>query len=200
MFSLRKPSPAALARLADQQSHSPLTYAELGATARTMPSGYHHGTWETDLGPFSEERFDQLADALGHWQAQTGSGFTIYPDEPARPGLTFAFSFPLPGAGWVTAAGRVIYVTREPGRSGFAYGTLPQHPEQGEEAFHLVRQGAKIMFTVCAFSRPRHPLVRLGSPVGRALQARVNNAYLGAMRQASEDSRDSRDSQAGPGT
>jgi uncharacterized protein (UPF0548 family) len=183
VFSLRKPSAAALARLVDQQSHLPLTYPELGATARTMPPGYRHGHWETGLGEFSQERFDRLADALFSWQAHRGSGMTIYPGEPARPGLTFALSFRLP-AGWVAAAGRVVYVTREPGRCGFAYGTLPGHPEQGEEAFEVVRQGQRIVFTVCAFSRPGHPLVKLGAPVGRALQGRVNQAYLGAMRAA----------------
>ena len=30
---------------------------------------------------------------------------------------------------------RVVYVIDEPSRRGFAYGTLPGHPESGEEAF-----------------------------------------------------------------
>ncbi len=148
-----------------------------------MPPGYHHGQWETELGDFSDERFDRLADALLGWQAQRGSGIAIYPGEPARPGLTFALSLRFP-AGWVAAAGRVVYVTREPGRCEFAYGTLPQHPEQGEEAFQIMRQGQRIVFTVCAFSRPAHPLVKLGAPVGRALAERVNQGYLTAMRAA----------------
>ena len=33
---------------------------------------------------------------------------------------------------------RVVYVVDEPDRRGFAYGTLPGHPESGEELF-LVR-------------------------------------------------------------
>ena len=97
--------------------------------------------------------------------------------------MTFALWFRLPGA-YATAAGRVVYVTSEPGRAGFAYGTLPAHPERGEEAFHLVRQGDRLLFRVRAFSQPRHPLARLGAPVSRILQVRVNQAYLKTMREA----------------
>jgi uncharacterized protein (UPF0548 family) len=182
VFSLTKPSPGALSRLVAQQSDRELTYAEHGATAGDMPPGYHHDEWETDLGPFSRTTFDRLAGALRQWRVQTGSGLTIFPDEPVRPGLTFALWFRLPGA-YATAAGRVVYVTSEPDRAGFAYGTLPAHPEQGEEAFHLVREGSQLLFRVRAFSRPRHPLARLGAPVSRVLQQRMNQAYLETMRE-----------------
>ncbi|GAA4732513.1 hypothetical protein GCM10023350_14890 [Nocardioides endophyticus] len=36
---------------------------------------------------------------------------------------------------------RVVYVVDEPERAGFAYGTLPGHPETGEELFLLSRLG-----------------------------------------------------------
>lgn len=166
-----------------QQSDRELTYSEHGATAGEMPPGYHHDEWEADLGPFSPDTFGRLADELRRWRAQTGSGLTIYPGEPVRPGLTFALWFRLPAA-YATAAGRVVYLTDEPDRSGFAYGTLPAHPEQGEEAFHLVREADRLLFRVRAFSRPRHPLARLGAPVSRTLQRRMNQAYLETMREA----------------
>ncbi|HWF82329.1 MAG TPA: DUF1990 domain-containing protein [Streptosporangiaceae bacterium] len=183
MFSLTKPSPDALSRLVAQQSDRELTYAEHGATAGDMPPGYHHDEWEDDLGAFSQAQFDRLADALRNWRVQSGSGLAIFPAEPVRPGLTFALWFRLPGA-YATATGRVVYVTSEPDRAGFAYGTLPAHPETGEEAFHLVRNGDRLLFRVRAFSRPRHPLARLGAPVSRVLQRRMNQAYLKAMREA----------------
>ncbi|HEV8560641.1 MAG TPA: DUF1990 family protein [Actinophytocola sp.] len=37
------------------------------------------------------------------------------------------------------APGRVVHVVEEEHRRGFAYGTLPGHPECGEEAFLLER-------------------------------------------------------------
>ncbi len=109
--------------------------------------------------------------------------FSVYPGGPVRPALTFAFWFRLAGA-YVTAAGRVVYVTNDAYRRGFAYGTLPQHPEQGEEAFHLIREGSRLLFRITAFSRPRHPIARLGAPVSRLAQLRMNQAYLRAMRSA----------------
>ena len=80
-------------------------------------------------------------------------------------------SWPL--AGWSTDG--------EPDRRGFAYGTLPGHPERGEEAFHLVRQGSSMLFLVRAFSRPRHPLARIGEPVTKAMQQRMNHRYLSVI-------------------
>jgi uncharacterized protein (UPF0548 family) len=183
MFSLRKPSAAALSRLVDDQDGRELTYAEHGATQGAMPPGYHHDEWEAELGRFRVDDFDRLADALTDWLVQRQSGITIFPDQPVRPGLTFALWFRLP-IGYATATGRVVYVTDEPDRRGFAYGTLSDHPERGEEAFHLLRRGSQLVFNVRAFSRPAHPLARLGAPVSRALQVRMNRAYLSAMREA----------------
>lgn len=188
MFSLRRPSLAELSRVTATQADRDLTYAEPGATRGLMPAGYRHDQWEADLGGFDEATFDRLGAALWDWQVQRGAGLSVYPAEQARPGLTFAFWFRLAGA-YVTAAGRVVYVTSEPDRRGFAYGTLPQHPEQGEEAFHLVKDGSRMLFRVTAFSRPRHPLARVGAPVTRIVQLRMNRAYLRAMRSATSSLR-----------
>jgi uncharacterized protein (UPF0548 family) len=63
----------------------------------------------------------------------------------------------------------------------FDEATMPQHPEQGEEAFHVVRHASRILFRVTAFSRPRHPLARIGAPVSRLIQQHTSQAYLRAM-------------------
>jgi uncharacterized protein (UPF0548 family) len=183
VFSLSPPSPRELARVAAAQADRELTYAEHGATRGPMPAGYRHDQWDTDLGAFDEATFDRLGAALCRWQAQQGAGLTVYPAEPVRPGLTIAFSFRLARA-YVTAAARVVYVTSEPDKRGFAYGTLPEHPEQGEEAFHVIRDGSRVIFRVTAFSRPRHPLARVGAPVTRLIQLRMTEAYARAMRVA----------------
>jgi uncharacterized protein (UPF0548 family) len=77
-------------------------------------------------------------------------------------------------------------VVDEPNRYGFAYGTLPHHPEQGEEAF-LVEQDDRgdVNFVIEVFSRPRHPLARLGKPVSRLVQKRTTRRYLRGMVEAS---------------
>lgn len=186
VFTVRQPTATALALLAAGQEDCELTYPGRGATAGAgMPAGYARGRWDTDLGPLAgPDQFDRLAAALLGWQVQRDSGIMIVPDTPARPGQTFALAFRLPAGGWVTGAGRVVYVTSEPGRRGFAYGTLPAHPERGEESFHLVTDGTRLRFEVRAFSRPAHPAARLGAPVTRLLALRMNRAYLRSMKAA----------------
>jgi uncharacterized protein (UPF0548 family) len=60
---------------------------------------------------------------------------------------------------------RVAYVIREPLLRGFAYGTLPGHPEAGEERFALEQHGdGTISIAITALSHPASPLARLGGP------------------------------------
>jgi uncharacterized protein (UPF0548 family) len=186
VFSITRPTPDRLARFISAQSTLPLTYPERGASLAAafvtgLHTGYRHDRWTADLGPFSAQLLERAADALLSWQAQHGAGLSIIPADPVRDGATFAIVIRLP-AGFVTAAGRIVRVLAEPERRGFAYGTLPGHPEQGEEAFALARSADRLVLTVQAFSRPRHPLARLGGPVTRALQRRTNLRYLDAMR------------------
>ena len=70
----------------------------------------------------------------------------------------------------------------EPSRAGFAYGTLPGHPEQGEEAFvvRLMDDGV-VRFDVVAFSRPGSTLTRLAGPIGRVAQSVALRGYLRAL-------------------
>lgn len=77
---------------------------------------------------------------------------------------------------------RVVSVVDEPNRLGFAYGTLPIHPEQGEESFIVERDDAgEVTFRLVAASRPRHGLARLCPPVARRLQRAATERYLDAM-------------------
>jgi uncharacterized protein (UPF0548 family) len=72
----------------------------------------------------------------------------------------------------------------EPGRFGFAYGTLPLHPEQGEEAFVVSHdEDDAVWLDIVVFSRPRHPLARLGWLAGRRVQVRATNRFLDGLEQ-----------------
>jgi uncharacterized protein (UPF0548 family) len=78
---------------------------------------------------------------------------------------------------------RIVYVTEEDRRFGFAYGTLPGHPERGEEAFHVrLAEDGVVTFEIVAFSRPASLLARLGHPVNRLIQGRVTRRYLDGVR------------------
>ncbi len=185
LISLRRPTPALLRAFVAEQSSLELTYPEVGASAGAeLPAGYVHDRESADLGPFTAEAFDRAAVALRSWQAQTGAGLIVFPGGPVMDGATFALVISLPVAGYVTAAGRAVFVHDEPERRGFGYGTLPGQPEQGEEAFVIVRRDDRIVFEITAFSRPRHPLARLGTPVSRLIQRQATRRYLAAMRAA----------------
>ena len=65
--------------------------------------------------------------------------------------------------------------------AGYAYETLPGHPERGREAFYVTRGEGLVEFTVMAFSQPALWYSRLGGPVTRIVQNRYTNKYLLAM-------------------
>jgi uncharacterized protein (UPF0548 family) len=180
---LTRPSEAYLAARLKGQADAPFTYGAVGATAGELPPGYRHDHWSADLGEFTDKRFERAASTVRTWAVQRGAGITVFPGDPAAPGASFILVLALP-VGYVTAPGRVVYVVDEPGRYGLAYGTLPGHPEQGEEAFFVVRQGDRVRFEIIAFSRPGHPLARIASPITRLLQVRATQAYLAAMHLA----------------
>lgn len=76
---------------------------------------------------------------------------------------------------------RVAYVVEEPDRVGFAYGTLPGHPECGEEFFAVERRGGGATMVVRAFSKPATLLARVGGPVTRRVQSVMTDRYLRAL-------------------
>jgi uncharacterized protein (UPF0548 family) len=73
---------------------------------------------------------------------------------------------------WSLNAARIVYTFDEPHRFGFAYGTLNDHVECGEERFsvELNPDSGEICYDLYSFSRPRHPLARIGYPYARYLQ------------------------------
>jgi uncharacterized protein (UPF0548 family) len=185
MFQLRKPPPAVLQRFLDEQRSLRFTYDAVGATATgDLPMGFHHDRFETDVGADEGDRFARAGEAVRHWVPQRGAGIEIFPDTAVVADLSMLVVITLPVVGVAVAPARVAYVVDEPARAGFAYGTLPGHPERGEEAFFVLRRDGRVVFQVVAFSKPRDPIARLGGPVARAFQLRTIKAYLRAMETA----------------
>jgi uncharacterized protein (UPF0548 family) len=91
---------------------------------------------------------------------------------------------------WSVHACRIVYALDETAggvhRLGFAYGTLPTHAAVGEERFAVEWQRAddSVWYDLLAFSRPRHPLARLGSPLARRQQRRFARDSARAMQAA----------------
>ena len=81
---------------------------------------------------------------------------------------------------------RIVYVVDEEvpmKRFGFAYGTLAEHAESGEERFTIEwnREDDGIWYDILAFSRPRQMLARLGYPLSRLLQMKLAEGSKAAM-------------------
>ncbi len=182
VLTLRRPTPERLAEIAGTQRSKTFTYEPVGATLTgRIPSGYRYEKFAASIGD-GPNLFSQAREALRDWRPQRGAGLSVAADGPLAVGTTVALAAPLP-LGFAIAVCRVVDVVDDPDRFGFAYGTLPEHPEQGEELFLLERDRAgKVMFRIEVFSRPHQTLARLVSPAARWLQASATNRYLDAMR------------------
>lgn len=179
----RRPSPQRLAGLLRSAAHADLTYGPVGVSldGSALP-GFVRRAWRTDLngGP---DTLARAREALEQWAVHRGSGLDVVTDGPLAVGTNLAMAAPLP-VGWVEVTCRIVALVEEADRFGFAYGTLPVHPEAGEEAFVVERSGGACSFLVEAVSRPVHPLARLAPPVANRLQAMATGRYLTAMGRA----------------
>lgn len=156
----------------------PLTYPEVGATQGPLPAGYHHVRRSAVVGS-GRSRFDDAATAVMRWGMLRGAGVFVAASTP----VAAVGSHVLVGVGPLRAPCRVVYVTDEPDRRGFAYGTLPGHPESGEEMFGVRYDPATgtVYADVVAFSRHATWWSRLGAPVTALAQRVVTARYLSAV-------------------
>lgn len=158
---------------------SSFTYDEVGATRlAALPVGYGHLRRSRDIGS-GRERFEQASRTLLGWGMHRRAGVGVRASsERVATGAVAVLRL-----GWgrvgVNAPVRVVYLVDEPTRRGFAYGTLPGHPERGEESFvvELLDSGV-VTFTITAFSQHDTALTRVAGPVTRVVQSRATNRYL----------------------
>lgn len=162
--------------------HPPLTYDEVGATAWDLPAGYRHVRRSAVLG-HGRERFQEAAQQLMTWQLHRRAGLRVAASEPvAVLGAEVTSAVGL-GPLRIKAPCRVVAVIDESDRRGFAYGTLPGHPERGEESFTIgLEEDGTVVLDIVAFSRPAAWWARLGAPISRLVQDRVTTRYLRALR------------------
>jgi uncharacterized protein (UPF0548 family) len=177
MLSLHRPDPAALDALLDAERERELTYRHVGARFGKFPPGFRHDRWSETLGA-GDDAFVRACDGLRRWEPHRAAGVLLTPAMPElRAGMTLLVQTRV-GPVHVVGGCRILHVVDEPGRFGFVYGTLPSHPEIGEEAFTVVEGDDDVRFEVMAVSRWREPLVRIASPLARAVQVRTTRRYL----------------------
>jgi len=159
------------------------TYRDVGGTlAGARPEGFHHDHYETLLGQ-GVRTFLRSVEGLKTWRAHRLPGMRVFPDtQEIVTGATVIVTLGSPLIA-IAVPCRIVTVAYGPTRWGFAYGTLPGHPEQGEEAFIVsMSPDQSVRFEIEAFSRPGEPLVRLSGPIGRAMQKGGTAGYLRSLQ------------------
>ena len=190
MFLPTEPSEKFVSKFIARQRGVPFSYAEVGATSDTPPHGYSLDHNRIQLGT-GEQVYERSVEALREWRQFDLGWVKIVPSGVAiEVGATVAIKARAFGS-WSLNAARIVYVINEDRpvkRFGFAYGTLPDHVERGEERFTVEwhRQDDYVWYDILAFSQPRHPLVRMSFPLARMLQRRFVRDSKRRMVEASQ--------------
>jgi uncharacterized protein (UPF0548 family) len=185
MFFLSEPSAETITRFLSTQTQQPFSYPEVGATQHEPPAHYVLDHNRIKLGQ-GRRTFEQAVAALRHWQQFDLGWVRIVPDTTAlEVGNTVAIKARTFGF-WSLSACRIVYVIDDqtPIRKfGFAYGTLTNHVECGEERFTVEwhERDDSVWYDILAFSRPHQFVVKLGYPLARRLQKRFARESLRQM-------------------
>jgi uncharacterized protein (UPF0548 family) len=187
MFLIRRPSRQVVERFARESLSLPLSYHPIGIIGNP-PEGYDLDETFVGLG-HGEAVFERAKAALAAWRHFDFNWVEVFPGAPSlAPGTDIAVLIHHLGF-WSLNGGRVLYGVgdRLHGPTfGFAYGTLSNHAERGEEVFEvsLRPETGEVVYRVRAASRPRAVLARVAYPVVRLLQARFRRESGEAMRRA----------------
>jgi len=130
-------------------------------------------------GPVS---FGAARQALRTWVPQLGIGATVEPEGQAVVAGATVLIVLRRGPLHVVAPDRVVGVIDEPRRFGFAYGSLPGHPERGEESFvveHL--DDDTVRATIRVQAGPGTLAAHVVAPLVRAVQHAALDGYLAAI-------------------
>jgi len=164
------------------------TYPEIGATCAALlgddpfgrtrcagsgplPAGYHHLRYCRRIGRGTAD-FHAAARLLHTWRMHRAVGMDVEASGPAVEGTTV-----LARLAFLPAPCRVVWsvpvVESDEGCvAGFGYGTLPGHPERGEEGFLVSLAGdGDVWFDLAAFNVAARWYARLAGPAGRAAQS-----------------------------
>ena len=187
MFLARRPTPQHIERFLRESRDLPLSYRPIGiVNGHTVRQDLDEETVAIGHG---QAEFERARAALIAWtQFDVGWVETFPRNAPVAVGTVVAvlirhFGF------WSLNGCRVLYTVgdlNDAARFGFAYGTLTNHAEAGEELFEVFMdpQTGNVMYRIRAISRPQAMLARVGQPIVRVLQARFRRHSAEAMKRA----------------
>lgn len=179
-FRFGPPSAADLDAYLASMTGTDLSYAHVGSTKAPGAGRYEQSI---ALGA-ADGTFERAVEGLRAWACHGGIGATIHP--PAAPlveGTDVIVVLPV-GPVRLLVPDRIVAVVDEPDRFGFAYGTLPGHPEEGEEGFWIERRPTgEVRATIRVEAGGAWLLARLGAPFVTAFQRIALRRYLRGLQQ-----------------
>ena len=189
MFLFSAPDRRAVERFLDDREDDHFSYPEVGATADAPPPGYNVDRNRQLLGT-GRDAFERAKQAVREWKMFDFPWIRLVSNEtPVETGRTVAIVAEHLGF-YSMNASRIVYTIDEVERFGFAYGTLTEHAEIGEERF-LVEFDAEtgnVWYDLFAFSRPGSTLAWLGYPIRRYFQKEFAVESKAAMLRAVTES------------
>jgi uncharacterized protein (UPF0548 family) len=191
MFLLHRPAEGQIREVLASQEGVGFSYPEVGATRTQAPAGYQVHREYFALG-HGQGAFERAKQALRQWRMfDLGWLELCWPDAPVVSGSTVAVLarhlglWSLHVGFWSLHVARIVYVIDEPRKYGFAYGTLAEHAESGEEWFGVEqREDHSVWYEEMAFSREKHLLAKIGYPFTRSLQRKFRRDSGLAMQRA----------------
>ena len=184
MFLLTRPARREIDRFLDRSRGLPVSYGPVGIV-REARVGQRFDEQVATIGR-GDKDFDLARRALERWAQFEVGWVTAFPARHAiEPGTDVAVLIRHLGF-WSLNGARVLYTIDEPARFGYAYGTLTNHAESGEELFEVTLDPhtGDVNYRIRARSWPQRPLAWLGQPIVRLLQARFREDSARAMAHA----------------
>ena len=161
-----------------------MSYEQIGISLSggPLPRGWGRSEGAAQLGS-GEAVWQAARESLRDWSAHRGARVTVEPERaPLVEGTVVAVTAGIPLLAIVGVC-RIVRVIDEADRFGFAYGTVPPHPEVGEESFLLTRDAAgAVTFTVRSVSRAVALPARLAPPIARLAIAGYTRVYARSLR------------------
>ncbi|HVT03621.1 MAG TPA: DUF1990 domain-containing protein [Thermoanaerobaculia bacterium] len=187
MFLLNKPRDRDIESLLARAGSLRLSYSPVGI-ARGDAHGFNLDVLGTSIGSGRGD-FDAAKRAIDTWQMFNIGWCEVFPKGAATTEGTNVAVIARHLGFWSLNSCRVVYGMSDGGdeeQYGFAYGTLTEHAEQGEEIFAVSfnSRSEEVSYLIRAASRPRALLAKLGYPFSRWYQARFRDASTAAMRKA----------------
>ena len=186
MFSFFRPNRSDIESFISRSAAQTFSYRDVGGTAKERPqNGYTVDHNRIKLGSGTKV-WDRAKPAVIGWKMFDFPWVSLcWPAAPIRPGENVAILVRHLGFFSLNAA-RIVYTIDEPDRFGFAYGTLSDHGESGEERFLVERDPelGDVWYDLYAFSKPNYLLAKMGYPLTRHLQRRFAMDSKQAMSNA----------------